>query len=371
MMRHGIPVGPMIFIPFMGAAVEMKEKPKTPYIDAYVSLAGPIVGTAAAMVPLAYGMQTGSNLAFALADVGMFLNLFNLAPIGMLDGGRVAPIIHPSLIYMGFGAGCLYMFYSPSFHPVFTIVMLSGAYQVYTRVMGTAEDLPDISKMPPEEYYTVAGAYFGLIAFLCYMLYLTGAKKKDVAQMKLEAKPVRFFVDKDGDVCVHVTTMHIVESRRGQIMDEINVNKQLKVLKAHEEVEGLVYDYPIRKGGTHNLAPGTEMIFTKGGRIVVQEPDGMKTDGFDPDRWYSMVSDVATCFNVPSECIEIIESESLDGKVVLKVNMDRLKLEAMDSYEFLDTSIFRVHLDAVSKYNRARREWNNNQAVQQKQQQQQ
>ena len=47
------------------------------------------------------GEAIDSDLLVALAFTGFFLNLFNLAPISPLDGGRIVAAIHPVLWVVG------------------------------------------------------------------------------------------------------------------------------------------------------------------------------------------------------------------------------------------------------------------------------
>ena len=54
-----------------------------------VAIAGPILGGAAAFVCYLVGQSHDSDLLFALAYFGFFLNLFNLIPFGIFDGGAV------------------------------------------------------------------------------------------------------------------------------------------------------------------------------------------------------------------------------------------------------------------------------------------
>jgi Zn-dependent protease len=54
-----------------------------------VAIAGPILGGAAAAVCLAIAQSNGSRLMYALAYSGFFLNLFNMIPFGIFDGGAV------------------------------------------------------------------------------------------------------------------------------------------------------------------------------------------------------------------------------------------------------------------------------------------
>jgi Zn-dependent protease len=78
-----------VFIPFLGAFVALKDMPFDPWRDARVTIAGPLVGGAGAVAMLFAGEATDSNLLRALAYTGFLLNLFNLIPIGFLDGGRL------------------------------------------------------------------------------------------------------------------------------------------------------------------------------------------------------------------------------------------------------------------------------------------
>ena len=54
-----------------------------------ISLAGPLWGSAGATAVWLVGEQQGSRLLQALGYVGFLLNLFNMIPIGFLDGGSV------------------------------------------------------------------------------------------------------------------------------------------------------------------------------------------------------------------------------------------------------------------------------------------
>ena len=90
MRYYGLPFSPMLFIPFVGAVIQMQKLPATAAQSAVVALAGPVVGGVAAGATAFAGHATGSQLLMALGDWGFMINLFNLLPIGGLDGGRVA-----------------------------------------------------------------------------------------------------------------------------------------------------------------------------------------------------------------------------------------------------------------------------------------
>jgi Zn-dependent protease len=87
--RQGLDVSLPVFIPFLGAFVAIKNSPVNPWKNALVALAGPALGGVGSGVCWAIANQTGSNLLHALAFTGFLLNLFNLLPFGIFDGGAV------------------------------------------------------------------------------------------------------------------------------------------------------------------------------------------------------------------------------------------------------------------------------------------
>jgi Zn-dependent protease len=86
--RHGIPASPPMFLPGIGAVVRLKARQPDPHVDAQIGLAGPVWGLAAALAAWAVGAATSSALLTAVAHSGAQINLFNLIPLGPLDGGR-------------------------------------------------------------------------------------------------------------------------------------------------------------------------------------------------------------------------------------------------------------------------------------------
>jgi Zn-dependent protease len=87
--RQGLSASLPTFIPFIGAFVLIKNAPLNPWRNALVALAGPAAGGAAAAVCWGFGTASNSDLLLALAYAGFLLNLINLVPVGILDGGAV------------------------------------------------------------------------------------------------------------------------------------------------------------------------------------------------------------------------------------------------------------------------------------------
>ena len=99
--RQGLPVSAPMFIPFLGAAITLKENPRDAWHEATMALAGPILGSLGAAAIYALGVVEDSNRLKAIAFLGFFINLFNLLPIVPLDGGRAVAALHPALWLVG------------------------------------------------------------------------------------------------------------------------------------------------------------------------------------------------------------------------------------------------------------------------------
>jgi len=70
MRYYGLPFSPMVFIPFVGAVIQMQKLPATAAQSAVVALAGPVLGGVAAGATAFAGHATGSQLLMALGDWG-------------------------------------------------------------------------------------------------------------------------------------------------------------------------------------------------------------------------------------------------------------------------------------------------------------
>lgn len=100
----GLPITAPIFIPFLGAQITMKEMPKNAWAEARLALGGPWAGALAAAFCHVLWVLTGHPQLLVLAYFGYWLNLFNLAPLGFLDGGRIVTAISPWMWLVGFSA---------------------------------------------------------------------------------------------------------------------------------------------------------------------------------------------------------------------------------------------------------------------------
>jgi Zn-dependent protease len=163
--REGIKAGAPMFIPFLGAIVAMKEMPRDAAAEARVGLAGPVIGSVAALVPLAIHALGGSDLFLALAYVGFLLNLFNLLPVLPLDGGRAMAALSPSLWFVGYALLVAATIAFPN--PVMILILLLGGLETWRR--WKERNTPasrEFHRVPRRTRMLVAVVYLGLAAAL-------------------------------------------------------------------------------------------------------------------------------------------------------------------------------------------------------------
>src|SRR5215208_2811353 len=163
--RQGLPVSAPVFIPFLGAAILLKENPQNAWREAQIALAGPIVGSLGAAAVWWYGEATDNNLLIAVAFTGFFLNLFNLLPIVPLDGGRAVAALHPALWLVGLVGLAALTFVAPN--PILILILVVSAMELWNR--WRARDTPEARTyytIAPWQRVAVAVTYLGLAAAL-------------------------------------------------------------------------------------------------------------------------------------------------------------------------------------------------------------
>jgi len=190
MLRCNIPFTPAVFIPFMGATIGMKERPKNVSDDIFISIAGPVMGGVTAMGISAVGISTDSQLLIALADFGYMINLFNLLPIGQLDGGHIAGGLNRWTLVGGLGIGGAMIYNGLINNPIFYLVMLSGVFSTWSRFFGTAELPASYYRMGNGQRAFWTFSYFGLIALLTVAMQINNKHKKSIRQLREETNEV-------------------------------------------------------------------------------------------------------------------------------------------------------------------------------------
>jgi Zn-dependent protease len=163
--REGIEASAPMFIPFLGALVAMKELPKDAAAEARVGLAGPVLGSLAALVPLGLYVATGNELFQALAFVGFFLNLFNLLPVLPLDGGRAMAALSPWMWFVGYGLLAVATLVFPN--PIMLLILLFGGLETWRRWQRRNDpEAREYHRVRPATRAAVAAVYLGLASAL-------------------------------------------------------------------------------------------------------------------------------------------------------------------------------------------------------------
>jgi Zn-dependent protease len=170
--RQGLDVSAPQFIPFLGAMITMREMPPNAWREAEVALAGPLLGTAGALVTWAIGSAINSRAVVALAFVGFFLNLFNLLPVVPLDGGRAVSALHPALWLVGLIGLAALAIFRPNF--ILFLILLFAAMELWRRwkTRGVAT-MAGYYQVKPWQRAAVAVVYFGLAGFLVFAMNAT------------------------------------------------------------------------------------------------------------------------------------------------------------------------------------------------------
>jgi Zn-dependent protease len=157
--REGVPASAPMFIPFLGAVVGMKRLPDDAAAEARVGLAGPVLGSIGCLIPLALYAATGNHLFQALAFTGFFLNLFNLAPVLPLDGGRAMAALSPWMWLVGFG---LLLGVGVAFpNPIIILILLLGGFETWRRFK-TRKTQQAYYSVAPTTRFLIAAVYVGL-----------------------------------------------------------------------------------------------------------------------------------------------------------------------------------------------------------------
>lgn len=162
--KFGLKVGAPVFIPFMGAFIALKEAPRNAWIEACVGIGGPMLGSLGALVCNSLGELTDVPIFFALAWSGYMLNLFNLTPVGMLDGGRIVTALSRWLWLPGFAVLLWLGWKYPNF-VVWLIIVLSVP-RVYSLFRKRTEEEQRYFEVTKAQRWTMSLMYFGLIAVL-------------------------------------------------------------------------------------------------------------------------------------------------------------------------------------------------------------
>lgn len=162
--QRGLDVGAPTFIPFVGAWIQLKDLPHDVETEAYIGIAGPVVGALGAFACYFLARAQGSDLLMALAYAGFMINLFNMIPLSPLDGGRITAIISPRIWWIGVPLLLGLFFWSPS--PMLILIALLAAPHLWATFKGNAGQREGYYDVPANVRFTYTVWYLGLAAIL-------------------------------------------------------------------------------------------------------------------------------------------------------------------------------------------------------------
>lgn len=186
MQHYKVPFSPMVFIPFMGAVIVMNKEAHDVYQEAMIALGGPALGSATALAVGMSGVAMDSQLLIALADFGYMVNLFNLMPIGSLDGGRIGEAISPYFGVAGLLGGGALIYMDAIHNPIFYLIMLSGVYSTTMRFTewDSSKHRRDYYNIPRGKQLAILGAYMSLICGLILAMKENNKYRKTPKQLR-------------------------------------------------------------------------------------------------------------------------------------------------------------------------------------------
>jgi Zn-dependent protease len=168
--RLGLRVSAPMFIPFFGALIILKETPRNAWVEAQVGIAGPLLGSLGAVFCLGIFGVTGDPLYVQLALTAFMINLFNLTPIGFLDGGRVVTVLSPWL-WLG-GLLIMVPLALKLSNPLIWILLVCALPRLFSLFRPKTAEEQRYYEATPAQRWIMGSLYFGLAGALALGLAL-------------------------------------------------------------------------------------------------------------------------------------------------------------------------------------------------------
>jgi Zn-dependent protease len=169
--RQGMAATAPIFIPFLGAAIFQRSHAQSPMRQAQIGIAGPIAGTIGATVAFVLYGETHWVVLLMWAYYGFLINLFNMIPFGMLDGGWILAPASKWFQVAGLAA-LAYGWVVGFISPLVIIILIIGLPMVWQRFRNPALDAY-LTSGPAGPRIAMGLAWLGLVAYLAFFFLQT------------------------------------------------------------------------------------------------------------------------------------------------------------------------------------------------------
>jgi Zn-dependent protease len=153
--RRGLPADMPVFLPGFGAYVRWQAMGISLETRAAVSLAGPLAGLLASVACLFLWWRTGDPLWAGLARASAWLNLMNLIPIWVLDGGQAANALDRNGRWAILASAMLFAFFFQE--SAFFLVAAGAAWRLFSK------DLPALPSYRTAAYYVGVMGLLGIV----------------------------------------------------------------------------------------------------------------------------------------------------------------------------------------------------------------
>lgn len=155
--RRGLSADMPIFLPGFGAYVKWKALGVPAETRAFVSLAGPLAGWIASAACALIWWKTGAGIWAALARASVWLNVLNLIPIWILDGGQaIAAMNRAERITLATIGVALSLLLSEG---IFFLVAGGACYRLFTH------------DFPSQPSRRVTAYYLGVLVLLAFVMW--------------------------------------------------------------------------------------------------------------------------------------------------------------------------------------------------------
>jgi len=174
----GLEVGSPIFIPFVGAFIALKDKPRSAYEDFIIGAGGPIAGVSGGLLCLILSPQMSYSwrqLLLSLGYVVLVTNLFNLTPLGFLDGSRMVSPFGKTEWLIGFPILLFVAYFSlgsgDHLNPVVFFVLIFAALRAASTLL-KKDPVASSERITPKHRLIAFLTYFGLTSMVIYIAHI-------------------------------------------------------------------------------------------------------------------------------------------------------------------------------------------------------